>query len=297
MKYEMDIIDGKSKEKRRLWIEEEKVRYSGLTSEHTGMYVLNTDQFHVVPGNITISTSISEAFKKGNGLSSVKQLLLFGFTSFIQIIEIDHERTFNNSLQNNRKLLKECPLDHIYAVQIPIVKLTDSFLRKVKQESIPIIFLEVESIQDITSKPWKRICEAMFPKRILIVCKPSPKSIVKQEVESIHIEWENIVRENRLNSFFHFPVPGEPISDLLQKRIGLFPKKGSLVMGSDADYCMYGTYQRETPPIKVPDIVVLKGKVVKAGKRWMLDGIRGEEMTSIVPEQFLPIQDIYRYED
>lgn len=292
----MDIIDSSSNEKRRLWIEDGKVRYSGLTSEHTGMFELNTDQFTIVPGKITLDTSISDAFMEGNGLSYVKRLLLFGFTSFIKIIKIDHERTFQRTLLKSRKTLDDCPLDYIHAVQLPISRLTDSLIRKIKLESIPIIFFETKTTKELNQIAWRRISEAMFPKRILLICKPS-SAIGGQEVEEIQSHWETIIMENRLNSYFHFPDSGEPISELLQKRIGLFPKKGSLIMGSDADYCMYGTYQREEQPLKLPDIIVLKGKVVKAGRKWLLEGVKGEEMTSIVPEQFLPITDVNRYED
>lgn len=293
----MDVLDVETNKKRRLWIENGKVRYSEINSEHSGMYLLNTDQFEIVPGKVTLDHNISQAYLDGTGTSYVKRLLLFGFTSFVNVIEIDHERSFTDALMKSRNSLLTCPLDYVHAIRLPLSRLTDSWMRKIKLESIPIIFFSTDSLNQLEGMPWKRLLEGMFPKRILLVCEASPTVKGQSERQEIHQAWKQIVQENRMNSFFHFPPSGQAISPLLAKRIGLFPKKGVLVMGSDADYTMYERYPWEEQPIKLPDVIALKGHIVKAGKQWNLDQIEGEELTSIVPEQFLPIQDVYRYED
>ncbi|MBU9723937.1 MULTISPECIES: hypothetical protein [Bacillaceae] len=294
MKYILNLSQDNSD--RALWVEEGRIRYSDLPIERSGLMQLNTEKFKVSPGHITLDENIGKKYNEGYGDSYVKQLLLYGFTSFIHLIDIEYESECIDKLNWARDSLRKCPLDYIHAVRVPLERLTDSWIRTLKQYSVPVLFLSVDSIKTLKDTPWQRLFEAMFPMRMLCICEPSPHVTEKQKV-AIEGKWEKIIRKYRINSYLGFPEPGERLSLFLTMRIGLFPSKGSLVMGSDADYLMYGTFHENELPLQVPDIIVLKSRVVKIAGKWDLEGIKGEELTSLVPEKFLPIEDIHRYTD
>ncbi|SDY87546.1 hypothetical protein SAMN05421736_10453 [Evansella caseinilytica] len=296
MKYIMEVFRSGIKDKREVWIENGRVRYASQQLNRAGTYKLAADQFEVVPGMIALDDKLAEAFRNGDGISYVKRLLLFGITSFIHLIKTEYHHQFSEKISLQRQLLNSCPVDYIHAVEIPLVKLTELWIRKLRQAAVPIVFLAAESVQDIEAIPWQRIVEAMFPKRMLIVCQPNVRT--ETEKRLILQAWKSKAEKFRINTFLQFPLPGQPVSKLLAQRIGLFPKKGSLVIGSDADYVMYGNYpQEQRPPMRFPDIIVLKGRVVKAGNRWNFSEAAGEELTALMPEKFLPIESVYKYSD
>ncbi|MBU9711812.1 hypothetical protein [Evansella tamaricis] len=297
MKYVMSVSQDDAELTRDLWIEEGRVRYSDLPQERSGIIQLSTKNFKVVPGKVTIEENVGEVFRKDAGSSYVKRLLLYGFTAFVHLIDIKYESECMDRLKLERDSLKDCPLDYVHAVRVPLSRLSESWIRRLKQQSISILFISTDSVHMLKATPWQRLFEAMFPKRMLLICVPSSKVTSNKKKRQIEDTWAKIIQTFRINSYIGFPKLGEPISVFLTKRIGLFPKKGSLVMGSDADYLMYGTFHVGERPMEVPDIVVLKGRVVKVGKQWSIEGVKGEELTSLVPEKFLPIQDIHRYSD
>ena len=295
LKYIMNIHDNDLKKTRDLWIENGQVRYAELPRDPYGVFQMNTKEFDIFPGKITIDSQAGEAFREGNGISYVKRLLLYGFTSFIHLIDINYETDTTERLRFERESLVKCPVDYIHAVRVPLSRISESWIRNLKQQSVPIIILTAESAYELAATPWQRIVEAMFPRRILLLCEASEKVSENEKIE-IASSWNRIIDTFRLNSFFSFPLPGSTISPFLAKRIGLYPKKGSLVMGSDADYVMYSILLKDKP-VRLPDVIILRGKIVKYGAKWCLSNIKGQELMSLVPEKFLPIQDIFRYED
>ncbi|ADU30146.1 hypothetical protein [Evansella cellulosilytica] len=296
MKYVINVIDDDTRKVKDIWVEDGKVRYTDLPAERSGIYQVASTDFQVLPGKITFDDQVVPAYRLGNGLSYVKRLLLFGNTTFIHPIKVEYESELHHKLSDVRQTLLSCPIDYLFAIVVPATKLSDTFVRKLKYESIAIVFVEVNNTSELDEVPWQRVAEAIFPKRILIVCKPSDMALIKKYDANIMEKWKKIVKRYKFNSYFNFPTLGKSVSLFLSKRIGLYPQKGALVMGSDADYVMYHELENDTP-IKFPDIIVLKGQVIKAALQWTIEDIEGAELTSLVPEKFLPIQDVYRFED
>ncbi|MDG5787585.1 hypothetical protein QA612_08760 [Evansella sp. AB-P1] len=296
MKYNMNVHDKETGENRIVWIDDGRIRYSELPTERSGIFHLAGDGFNIVPGKITMDNQVAKAFSQGNGLSYIKRLLLFGFTSFIQLIDLYYESEFDEKLSNSRHQLCYCPIDYIHAVRIPIRRFSDNLARKIKNESIPIVFFTVDKVDELETTHWKNIVGAMFPRRTLLICEPN-MNLKEQERDHIIESWKKIVENQRLNSFIGFPPGGQEVSIFLAKRIGLYPRKSTLMNGSDADYLMYSLVNHPVQPLNFPDVIVLKGQVIKAGTKWDIDAIQGQELTTVIPEKFLPIEDINRYED
>ncbi|WP_088035642.1 hypothetical protein [Evansella clarkii] len=298
MKYIMNIWDETMNKSRGLWIDRGKVRYAEFPVSPAGIFKMNTKEFNVFPGKITLDTQAAEQFSAGNGISYIKQKLLHGFTTLIHAVNIEYESESDDCLQNTRHKLSDCPVDYIQAVKLPLARMSESWMRSLRQQSVPIVIFYAESAYEIAAAPWQRFAEAMFPKRMMLICKPLEKVTDMKEKAKIYASWKHIVDVFKFNSYYSFPDPGIPVSPFLAKRTGLFPKKGSLVMGSDADYLMYSSSaEQAAQPFKVPDIIVLKGKIVKTGTKWKLSNTKGKELTNLIPEKFLPIQEIYKYED
>ncbi len=292
----MDISEHNSTEKRKVWVEDGKVRYTSLPTKYQGIMKVCSNRFMTQPGNVMIDNQVVSYFERNEGISYIKQMLLFGYSTFIQRISIDYESETDQILSYTRQMLNPSPIDYALAVSIPLSRVTESWLRKLKQQSISFVVFEISSVEEMKETPWQRLIEAMFPKRILCIGEPSRTIESEKEKKEIYDSWLQVVETFRINSYLSVPNNWTPLPPLLLMRLGLYPQKGVLIMGSDADYMMY-SLNGEKKPFDFPEIIVNKGKVIKAGQRWEIKEGSGEELTNLIPEKMIPINDVFRYSD
>ncbi|UCZ54789.1 hypothetical protein LGQ02_08605 [Bacillus shivajii] len=296
MKYIINVHQPDSDEKKEVWVEDGKVRYTSVPTNEIEIIKVYSDQFYTVPGKVMIDDKAISYFEKGDGISYIKHMLLYGFTTFIQRISIDYESETDHVLERAREAFKSSPLDYTIAISLPLSRVTESWIRKLKQECISIIILKIQSIDEMKETAWQRLVEAMFPKRILCIGEPADHVTNDQEKKEILDTWLQIVETFRMNSYLSLPKKWKPFPPLLLMRLGLYPQKGVLIMGSDADYMMYPPNSKEKP-VHVPEVIVRKGKVIKAGKRWDIEEGSGRELTDLIPEKMISINDVHRYSD
>lgn len=296
MKYVMPVWDEGSRREKVIQIEDRSIRYYDKALSQKNIISLDTSTFQVFPGKVTMDTEISEEFLNGHGLSYSKRLLLSGYSAFIHIIDINYERHTNSLLEKSRAALKKCPIDYIFSVRVPLKKLTPSWVRLLKKQSISLICIQLSANESLFEIYWERILEAAFPKRMMFILDSQTTEGNEKDYARICGQWSKLINRFQINSYVDVPIPGEELPLLFLKRLGLYPYKGSFDSGSDADYFMFEVNTEKVDKIPTPAIIVLKGEVIKAGKSWYLHNKTGKEMRSIIPEQFLSIENIHRYQ-
>ncbi|WP_280768214.1 hypothetical protein [Salipaludibacillus daqingensis] len=296
MKYYMEVWDHVTNNQKRVLVDNGEIRFCPNSVEERNIYEMDTSAFNVYSGKVKLDRDVGFAFQNGHGMSYVKRMLLYGFSSFIYVVDIDYESLTERLIEEARQHFKTCPIDYILAVRVPLERLTQSWIRKLKVLSIPLTFFYVHSEEELIHAPWQRYLEAAFPVRMMFLIDQYHVDLHEKEQQSILQGWERIVKHWRVNSYFRIPKPLEKAPLLFLKRLGLYPQKGSFDSGSDADYFMYLDKVEGDTPIVLPDIIVLRGNIVKHGTTWLIEGEKGRELTSIVPEQFLPINAVYQYD-
>lgn len=295
MGYVMTVRHRDSEKNKPVIIDDGSILFCRNDLNGSNMMSLNTSGFLVEPGNVTFLENVQISFKQEEGISYAKRLLLEGFSSFIQMLHIKYEKETERIFRQSRQQLDGSPIDYIHAARVPLERLTPSWIRKLKQLSVPVISFYVRSEFSLKKIPWQRLIDAAFPLRIMFIFDDHASDLPEKARDHMKQEWESIVKELRINSYFHLPRPGCIVPLLFLKRAGLYPAKGTFDSGSDADYFMYLNNRCERLGQHLPDIVVLKGQVVKYGNSWDLSHVRGEERLSVIPEQFLPIHAINQY--
>ncbi|WP_177174138.1 hypothetical protein [Salipaludibacillus aurantiacus] len=289
----MEVWDPDAKSNRQVKVENGVIKYCAPHSS-SDMQVI-TKPFKVKPGHVTFEKEAAEWFDDNYGPSYIKRMLLSGFSTFIRILPITYETDTEDVFKKARFQLKDCPVNYIYAPRVSLRRLTPSWVRKLKKMAVPVILFYVETKEEIEKTRWQRLLEAAFPLRLMFIFDCKHSALSNSDEKYARSKWEKTVKNLRINSFFYLPEPGEEVSRLLLQRIGLYPKKGSFDSGSDADYFLYFNEKKEAEHILLPEIIILKGKVVKAGTRWFLEAAEGGELNSIIPEQFLPINAVHKY--
>jgi len=292
----MEVWDEIFGKRKKVLVDQGSIRFCSNSVEDRNIIEMDTSIFNVYTGKVKIERDVGFAFQNGQGLSYVKRMLLFGYSSFIYMVDLEYESLTERLIEESRQHLASCPLDFVLGVRVPLERLTPSWIRKIKQMSIPLIFIYVVSGEDLIRAPWQRYIEAGFPVRMMFLLDQHQSSLPEKNQRVISEVWQGIVKHWRMNSYFHVSKPGERVPLLFLKRLGMYPLKGSFDSGSDADYFMYSKEQKSDPPPVFPEIIVLRGVVVKSGTTWNLEEVKGKELTSIIPEQFLPIHSVFQYD-
>lgn len=294
MKYIMEVWDEVSEKQKKVIVNQGSIQFCSESVGEQNVIEMDTSKFNVYAGKVKVDEDVGFAFQNGQGISYVKRMLLFGYSSFIYIVDLEYESLTERLIEEARQHLASCPVDFVLAVRVPLVRLRPSWIRKIKQLSIPLIYINIDSAQDLVQAPWQRYLEASFPIRIMFLLDLHQSRLSVKEQQSVSQVWERIVRHWRMNSYFHVSKREEGLPLLFLKRLGMYPLKGSFDSGSNADYFMYAK-EKKSNSIVFPEIIVLSGEVIKSGTAWDLEKINGKELTSIIPEQFLPIESVFKY--
>ncbi|WP_096434881.1 hypothetical protein [Alteribacter populi] len=290
------VIDGftRMSQERSLYIEKGKIRYTGSHLDRLSKVRLNYSGFTIAEGKVTLCDS--SHFKSSQAMSEIqiKEYLKKGCTTLIVPVPVFYERQVDDRLTQQRKRLAQTPLDYLIAVRMPLKKITERLIRRLKKEGITLLCLRAKSVQEMQEIPWQRIAEAMFPKRMMIVIEPTVSYNDKKARKDIYQAWDHVAKVYRLNTFFPLPNVLSPLPGILLKRLGLYPQKGRLQIGSDADYLMFHDSEKTR---LTPDVIVCSGKIIKAGNKWHLYSRKGKELSNLIPEKFLSIRDVYTYSD
>lgn len=278
-------------------IEENKVIY---TSNYFSKYKymrLNTNQFVLAPGFSMIDFSILSISHFHSFKERMKFLKSLGCTTLITAFDVIVESQFQTQLKKAKHSLINSSIDYLLGVKISLSKLTPTMIRKCCKHKVPLLFAEINNLEDIDAIRWQWIRNELFPYHVMIVPIWNV-SVSKYKLRKFQSIWEDILTENKIITQADCPKEHTPLSKQFLLDIGLYPTKGSLQVGTDADYLLFSKKEvllkkNQLHQIQ-PDVVFANGKVKKAGKKFFLKPGSGKELIVKIPRKFNPISNAFQ---
>ncbi|MDP4162291.1 MAG: hypothetical protein Q8898_04225 [Bacillota bacterium] len=243
-------------------------------------YVM-TPSFVVSDTNFSLSKSYSDLKNY-----FTEHLIKKGCTILLTYIHISSEGEMMTKLKEMKKQLLNSPIDYLIAIKIPLKLLTPSFITTCKQKRFPAIFVELADLDELSSKAWSWIRQAMFPSKIPII--PCLAGESKKKRDALAANWEEIVKNEKINGILGEIQENIPLSRDIVNKIGLLPQRAGLMHGGELSYNLYlnGSeimnvdteslfhYHRDRLMVTVH-----KGKVVRSGNEVFYMPGFGEHIT------------------
>lgn len=219
-----------------LLIKDNKI-YSMKDSFKRNNYIrMNLSEFIMTPTHV-----MADLNAPPSGFQEMKQyfidnFLLKGTGTIISAFSIQFENQFEDELRKKRTSLINSPIDYVIAVKLPLGKISTTIIRKCKRNKIPIIFVELNGLEDLIEKPWGWIKEAMFPYNPILVPIFTSQQKAKKNLLKI---WNEILDKEKIPHIFDEIPEKTPIELKNLKKFGVFPKRGDLSIGSEINYNLY----------------------------------------------------------
>ncbi|WP_078428488.1 hypothetical protein [Alkalihalobacterium alkalinitrilicum] len=283
-------------QKKSYYIENDSVSYVNEKMDKLKFTRLNMNGFTLAAGHIMndfnlINFNHKEAYKV-----RFKRLIEKGCTTIVTYPLVENVDELNKKLRLARHQLINSPIDFMIGIQTTLTGLTPLLIRKCRREKVPIIRLNINSIEDLYKVSWERMKEAMINYQLLIIPNWTETPVTRKKEEKLVQVWGELSNQYRIPTHLSFPDEHEPFPKVLSKKAGLYPRKSELIVGSDVDYILYQNDEVNKDsmvPIE-PAVVVLRGKVIKAGESIYYKPGFGREVRINVPRHFLPISEAYK---
>lgn len=225
-----------TKKNTSLLIKDNKI-YSMKDSFKRNNYIrMNLSEFIMTPNHVMLDLNAPPSNFQEMKQYFTENFLLKGTGTIISAFSIQFENQFEEELRKKRTSLINSPIDFVIAVKLPLEKLSTTIIRKCKRNKIPVIFVELKTIEDLYKKPWGWIKEAMFPYNPVLVPIFSTDQKAKKNLLKI---WNEILDKEKISHTFDEIPEKTPIDLKNLKKFGVYPKRGDLSIGSEINYNLY----------------------------------------------------------
>ncbi|WP_216829236.1 amidohydrolase family protein [Alkalihalobacterium elongatum] len=281
------------------YIENNSVSYVNEKMDKLKFTRVNMSGFTLAAGNIMNDFNLINFKHKEAYKMRFKRLIEKGCTTIVTYPFVEDVDELKKKLRYARHQMINSPIDYVIGIQTNSKGLTPTLIRKCRNEKVPIIVVNIKSLDEFYEIAWERIKEAMLSYQLLIVPNWIETPLPRKEEEKLASAWELISNQHRIPTHLPFPVEHEPFPKVLSKKIGLYPRKSELIVGSDVDYIMF---QKEADKVtdedtlvpKEPAVVALRGRILKAGDLIYYKPGYGREVKIILPRLFLPITEAFK---
>ena len=278
---------------RSFLIQENKISHFGRSlRKYKGMR-MNVSTYFMTPGHTFIDFDLIKCDNLKDFKQRLINLISKGCTTVLAPCYIPYELDFEKSIRGARHRMINSTIDFTIGVHMTAEKLTPSLVRLCKRHKLPYIIAEISEHTDIHSIPWGWIRDAGFQFQVPIypLWKVEDEKVLKTQMD----RWEYVTSLNKIPTYLQFPIDLRPIPRVIRKQIGLFPKKGELLIGNDLDYNLYqypefvlkveDTTQLDYDKID-PIITVHKGRLLKTKLETNFFPGYGEELKIKAPGLF-----------
>lgn len=278
-------------------IENSKIIYRNKYFSKYNFFKLNVENFLISPGYVMIDFDVVKLADFQQFKERMKHLQTIGCTTLITACEVQFESQLGTCLKKTKHALINSSIDFVIAAKIPLRNLTATFIRQCCKFKVPIVFLEITSIEDIYSVQWQRIRDELFPYHCYLVPLWNLE-VTSRKINELKSDWTKLLTENKIATQSTPPLEHTPVKQRFLLNAGLYPNKGALNAGSDADYLLFlkerlkGVDNAEAPML--PDVVFATGKVQKAGQYVNFNPGCGKELQIKVPRKFVPISQAFK---
>ncbi|HET7657451.1 MAG TPA: hypothetical protein VFK37_04100 [Bacillales bacterium] len=279
-------LNGATKE---FLIRERKIAYVAKKMGKEKAIELNCGGFYIVPGSVAVDFSIAESIDYLERKKKFIEWQRRGWTTILVVCPLQYENDLRNCLKKIRHLMINSSVDYVIGVSFPMHKITPSFIRLCRREKVPFIYATVIQENDWQKVTWEWIRDAMFTYRLPIVPDLRDLALSSKQKMKCHERWLQYAAQIGLPTISEFPQEDGLLKKEAIRKIGISPYKGELRIGCDLDYSLYQStslvnpiqflYDKESEP----DVVVLRGKLMKAGETVYYRPGYGKEVVIRVP--------------
>ncbi|NRD80567.1 hypothetical protein HPT25_24905 [Bacillus sp. BRMEA1] len=233
-----NVLKDKTLKKYSMLIQDERIAAIQPQFKYYRLMKMNVDPFILTPTFVLLNSKVSTI----SAFPELKQyltevFLLKGCTTLITYVNVLYERELSEKITALKMSLNSSPVDFAICVKIPVGLLTDSFVRKCKQEKIPAIFVELEDTNELQKIPWAWIKNSLFPYNCPLI--PIISIAHKKEKKAILSKWKDIIIKENLAAVYEELEENKPLPITILNKIGIFPSKGSLMFGSELSYNLF----------------------------------------------------------
>ncbi|MRX70987.1 hypothetical protein GJU40_02240 [Bacillus lacus] len=278
-----------------LLISDNKVCYKKDTMDNYSFMKLDAKGFLLTPGYLCFVQQEKEAGSFTALKKECKRLIAKGVTSFITVVEAKSQHELLPSIKLCRQQLLNSPIDYYLAVKIPLKVLTPGLIQICKKAGITMLILDYSTPEELQSIAWSWIRGVLHNQPLTLISAPKGQSGF-----SFFKKRDKFAELMKRYGFSHFSQPFSPGVPLTREDLGIlgiYPHKGDIRVGGSVDYNLYLmdklSYTVDENPVLdydsyIPDCVIHKGKVLKAGNVYYIHPGFGEECKMALSGSFLP---------
>ena len=269
---------------------------AGLQPEfaHYNSIRMNAEPYIMTPTYCLLDTNIPlHASFRDLREYTISQFLLKGCTTLLTYVNICYEHELEHKIKEIKTSLMNSPIDFIIGIKIPLNLISPSFIRKCKKEKISAIFVDLNDSNKLEEIPWGWIRDSLFPYNCPLI--PVISFPLKKEEKTVLSKWIYIMEKERIPAIYEELKENQPLSVNVLNKIGIYPKKGSLMHGSELSYNLFlkGREVKNVDEVGLFHyhidrlvVTVHRGKVVRAGKSVLFKPGNGEYVQVRTPSYF-----------
>jgi hypothetical protein len=261
-------------------IDSQKITYVSQSPLRLNVMKMSMNGLKMIPGFITSLRNVNTLRREEVKLrihEKVKQ----GTTTLLASAKINCIREADHELKKTRHQLISSPIDYCIGLSTTPERLNPEMVRYCRKKKIAFIELECEHFNQLQSVIWERIVEANFPYRAVIIVKFPEKT--EEKLRRVWQEKWNILAQNKgIPTFSKELQEDDPIPLPYLKLLGVYPLKGGLFSGSDADYSLISNISG----VVAPNTVVVRGTIVYSETEKEKKQGFGKEITIVQPRRF-----------
>ncbi|WP_028783028.1 hypothetical protein [Thalassobacillus devorans] len=269
-------------------VEEDRFVRRFLAASHP--MELNVDAFHITPGYVMVDVA-TPLYPSADKMTLSFDYLKRGCTLLIVQLPIKTSHLFKEKYESFCRMLAGLPLDYMITPVVAPRLLTPAMVRFFGMQKVPFILFEGTDEKVYEEVAWEWLAQAQSYSRTPIAPLVSPQ---KENHPKVYTEWNKIVEHCDMITL-QDPVTDLPLTSKNLRRAGIYPYKGELVPGGQADFNMHlhnGDTLIDDPAEisyygSVPDITIKDGNVIQIHQQILNEKVTGMHRKVSIPMHFV----------
>ncbi|PMC39410.1 hypothetical protein CJ195_05660 [Bacillus sp. UMB0899] len=300
MCYIMDrvgILKNDRIEQATLLVNQNKIEFMRQSMDNIKFMRMDLSSYLITPGYVMLDFSLHSLLPFQDFKQKIIEFLKKGCTSLLTVVDVKYEKELVSMVKQRRHLMINSPIDYYMAIKLPLKSLNQSMLRKCKQQQISIVFVEINKDDRLDLISWGWIRDAMFSNPITLIPYMTDESLSPLKKQRTLQNWNRVVKEHRISSLHEYLEEGTPLTKDILMRLGIYPVKGDIRVGSNLNYNLYKLNELKynidgKPMIKqneiLPTFTSHNGRLINVnGNISFLPG-KGEECFISISGRFIP---------